>query len=222
MKLKLLAGAAVAGLFAAAGASADPAPSGWYGAIDLGAHGTEPMVTTSQFTELGDSPANLRFRDDLDFAGFARVGYKISPHFRVELEGGYRPDSFNSINERYFAGRPPGSIGRVCNAAKLDICQAPNGAEDAWTFMGNVLYDFMPSGTIHPFLGGGIGAEHIHLITSGRITGEAGNQTFAVNQSDTQFAYQGIGGLSMQLNDNMSVDVTYRFLESARHSWATS
>ena len=36
MKLKLLAGVAVAGLFAAGAASAEP--DGWYGAIDAGYH----------------------------------------------------------------------------------------------------------------------------------------------------------------------------------------
>src|SRR5580700_3483007 len=110
MKLKLLAGAALAGVIAAGSAAADPADSGWYGAIDLGGHIKAPMVTTAEFGELGGSPANLRFNDAANFAGFARVGYKISPHLRVELEAGYRTDELTRLNERYFLGRPAGSI----------------------------------------------------------------------------------------------------------------
>ncbi len=49
MKLKLLAGAALAGVFAGASASAAPADSGWYGAIDLGGHVQPSMVTTAEF-----------------------------------------------------------------------------------------------------------------------------------------------------------------------------
>jgi OOP family OmpA-OmpF porin len=100
MKLKLLAGAALAGALAAGSASATPADSGWYGAIDLGGHFKSPMVSTAQFGELGDSPANLRFNDAANFAGFARVGYKINPHFRVELEAGYRTTELTRLNER--------------------------------------------------------------------------------------------------------------------------
>ena len=107
MKLTLLAGAALAGLFACSGAIADPADSGWYGAIDLGGHVQVPTKTSSEYPELGIAPANLRFRTDPNVIAAARIGYKISPHFRVELEGSYRPGSFGTILEMNHA-RPPG------------------------------------------------------------------------------------------------------------------
>src|SRR5471030_41681 len=116
MKLKLLAGAASAGVFAAGSAAATPADSGWYGAVDLGAHETDTVTTTAEFRELGDGPANLRFKTGTNFAGFARVGYKISPHFRVELEAGYRTSELQNVKERFITGRPPGSITGVCDA----------------------------------------------------------------------------------------------------------
>src|SRR5580698_4251890 len=97
MKLQLLAGAALAGVFAASGALADPAPSGWYGAIDLGGHSQPPIQTTSEFSGPGGPPSKLRFDTGFNFAGFARVGYKISPHFRVELEGGWRTSDLNKV-----------------------------------------------------------------------------------------------------------------------------
>src|ERR1700739_5171877 len=90
MKLELLAGAALVGLLAASGASAAPADYGWYGPIDLGAHGVQPLnVTTSN----GDF---ARVHTNIDWVGFARVGYKVSPHVRIELEGGYRPAKINN------------------------------------------------------------------------------------------------------------------------------
>src|ERR1700729_4298968 len=104
MKVTLLAGAALAGIFAGASASAAPADSGWYGAVDLGGHVQPTMVTTAEFRELTAGPATLQFNNDANFAGFARIGYKISPHFRVELEAGYRTNELNVLNERYFAG----------------------------------------------------------------------------------------------------------------------
>ena len=51
MKLKLLGGVALAGVFAASGAFAAPADTGWYGAVDIGAHIMQPLNTTSSANE---------------------------------------------------------------------------------------------------------------------------------------------------------------------------
>ena len=97
MKLKLLGGVALAGMFAAAAAYAAPADNGWYGAIDLGGHYMNPMGTTSSILEQDGVPYHFQISDDVNFAGFARIGYKLSPHLRIELEGGYRPGEISNI-----------------------------------------------------------------------------------------------------------------------------
>src|SRR5428012_13709 len=109
MKIKLLAGAALAGVLAAGSAAAAPADSGWYGAIDLGGHIQAPAVTTAQFGELGDSPANLRVNDAANFAGFARVGYKISPRFRPSIGPTRCPLSTNGTSPAARSGPSPTS-----------------------------------------------------------------------------------------------------------------
>src|SRR5690606_36804523 len=96
MKIKLLAGVAMAGRFTAGAANADP--NGWYGAIDAGCHTTE--VETNRGID--------EFEVDDDWAGFARLGYRFTENWRVELEGGYRPGELGELT----AGGAPG----VCNA----------------------------------------------------------------------------------------------------------
>ncbi|HYC74389.1 MAG TPA: cell envelope biogenesis protein OmpA, partial [Brevundimonas sp.] len=64
MKVKLLAGVAMAGLFAAGAAAADP--NGWYGAIDVGYHMPE-----------ADTSYGIEMEVDDDWAGFARLGYRF-------------------------------------------------------------------------------------------------------------------------------------------------
>ncbi|MFN3560149.1 MAG: outer membrane beta-barrel protein, partial [Brevundimonas sp.] len=83
MKVKLLAGVAIAGLFAAGAASAEP--NGWYGAIDAGYHTIGDIETVSQTTG-----PQFDFEVDDSWAGFARLGYRFNENWRVELEGGYR------------------------------------------------------------------------------------------------------------------------------------
>ncbi|RYG01393.1 MAG: hypothetical protein EON94_07795, partial [Caulobacteraceae bacterium] len=115
MKLKLMAGAATLAFLAASGAHAQD--TGWYSAVDLGWDNPKPWKATSSFqvtqgastvdtnslagaqntTALGSVtiPAqtkNLRynFTSDEDWLGFARLGYRAAPNWRVELELGAR------------------------------------------------------------------------------------------------------------------------------------
>ncbi|WGM37839.1 OmpA family protein [Caulobacter sp. NIBR1757] len=82
MKLKLLAGAALAATLVASGASAQD--SGWYGAVDLGYHWSDDTNYDSALGSINVDP-------DDSWMGAARLGYRLSPHWRVELEGAYRP-----------------------------------------------------------------------------------------------------------------------------------
>ncbi|MGQ3041263.1 MAG: cell envelope biogenesis protein OmpA, partial [Brevundimonas sp.] len=66
MKVKLLAGVAMAGLFTAGVANAEP--NGWYGAIDAGYHKIGEIETISTTTGPG-----LTTRIEDNWAGFARL-----------------------------------------------------------------------------------------------------------------------------------------------------
>ena len=110
MKVKLLAGVAMAGLFAAGAAAAEP--NGWYGAIDAGWHMPDEVEANGYSFEQEDS-----------WAAFARLGYRFTPNWRVELEGGYRDGGdFEAINIAS-SGAPA-----VCNVTPAaGACNAPDG-----------------------------------------------------------------------------------------------
>jgi opacity protein-like surface antigen len=125
MKFKLLAGVALAvTTLAASGATAQD--SGFYGALDVGYHWSD---NTNFETGLGTASLD----GDDDWIGLARLGYRLSPHWRVELEGGWRPGEL----------QPP----------TVDA----TGDWEVLSLMGNVIVDFMPDGDLHPFLGVGAG-----------------------------------------------------------------
>ncbi|MDZ4061707.1 MAG: cell envelope biogenesis protein OmpA, partial [Brevundimonas sp.] len=69
MKVKLLAGVAMAGLFTAGVANAEP--NGWYGAIDAGYHTIDAIETITQGT--GPQRANFDIEVQDDWAAFARL-----------------------------------------------------------------------------------------------------------------------------------------------------
>ena len=95
MKLNLLAGVALAAMAVATAAAAEQ-PTGWYGAIDAGYNSMDGWKARST----GNMPDGGPFVYDVstkeDWAGFARLGYRYSPNWRVEFEGGYRPGDVDS------------------------------------------------------------------------------------------------------------------------------
>ncbi|MDP3100716.1 MAG: porin family protein, partial [Phenylobacterium sp.] len=227
MKFKLLAGAALAAVFAASGASAQ---EGWYGAIDLGYHWPEGIEATSSNNALNAAPYSWTFNQEEDWAGFARLGYQLNDHWRVELEGGYRPGDIKSIR-----GGAGNSILGLCTpgvlrTAAAPTCGSPTGSIESWTVMGNVLYDFAPGAMINPFVGAGVGINHVKLDTVGQfstVTGAitAANpaiQNLTIDDDDTALAYQLIAGLAWQATDNLDVDLTYRWLGGSDLDFAST
>ena len=197
VKTLILASSAAGALALSAGAaSADP--NGWYGAIDAGYH--MPEVET-----------NRAFVDEIevddDWAGFARLGYRFTENWRVELEGGYRP---GEVGEMTGAGTPG-----ICNAIPaVGPCENPDGDITATTLMMNVIYDFgTADSTMRPFIGLGAGVNRVNTEFLGTL---ASDRTIAVGADDSsaKLAAQVIAGLTWALSDRASLDFTYRYLMS--------
>ncbi len=180
---------------AATGAAAQD--TGWYGALDIGYHRTETQTLHSS-----GMAYNLTIGHSDSWAGFARVGYKLSPNLRLELEGGYRPGDVGSICEPTFG------------------CVGKGGGEHAWTLMSNLLVDLMPNSSFSPFIGGGLGVARTSLSRSVAFPNPYG--TLNVDDADTKFAWQGIAGVSFKASERLNVDVTYRYLGSQRENYTVT
>jgi OOP family OmpA-OmpF porin len=194
MKVKLLAGVAMAGLFTAGAAQADP--NGWYGAVDIGYHMPEVSTNIGVDMEVDD-----------DWAGFARLGYRFTENWRVEVEGGYRP---GEIGELTSGGTPV-----ICNAIPAaGPCEIADGDISATSLMMNVIYDFgSAESTMRPFVGLGAGVNRVNTDFLGTV---AANRTVAIGADDSsaKLAAQAIFGVAWALSDRANLDLTYRYLMS--------
>ena len=144
MKFKLLAGAAMAAVFAATGASAQV---GWYGAVDLGYHWPDGIEThSSEQSPPTASPYTWDFNQEDDWAGFARLGYQLTDHWRVELEVGYRAGDIELGPRRHQPGRSSASAPPAWSArpAGPDLRLAGRRRSSPGPLMGNVIYDILP------------------------------------------------------------------------------
>ena len=205
MKLKLLAGVAMAGLFSAGVANAEP--NGWYGAIDAGYH------TIGTIEADGQRGPQFDIESTDDWAAFARLGYRFDQNWRVELEGGYRSNDIESvINPR--AGTPSG----VCLVGPVaGPCLGPDGKTSSTALMVNLILDMGNEGdALRPFIGLGAGLNRVNTEMLGTLGGNTTLRAigFGADDSSTELAAQAIAGLAFAISDRAHLDLTYRYLMS--------
>ena len=228
MKFKLLAGAALAAVFAASAASAQD--TGWYGALDLGYHWADGINAKSSNPAPDGKDYDWRwsYENSHEWAGFARLGYRFDPHWRVELEGGFRNGSLGEVIQNGSSSRPLEPIGLCSGNTAAPGCGHPYGTINSYTVMANVIYDILPHNKwFDPFIGGGIGTDITYLKGEGRFSNIPDGSTpytqyLSAKGDDAEFAAQGIAGVAVQLTHRLNLDVTYRYLWSNDASWNTA
>lgn len=119
---------------------------------------------------------------DPGFAITAALGHSYGTGLRSEVEFGYRS---NDLDEISVDGLGSASI---------------DGDFTSMSFMLNVFYDFITGSTLTPFIGGGLGYANVE-----------GDIEDLGSEDDNVFAYQVAGGLAYDLNQDMKIDLQYRF-----------
>jgi len=224
---------------ASGGASNEPR---WYGAIDGGYHW--PLTIDSRSVGLAPDglPYDWRWKTNSEWAALGRIGYRLSSHVRIELEGGYRQSSLNSVTAPggvaggLSIARPGEPYGLCSRASIAPACVAPSGADKNWVYtesaMANVMFDILPRKRFDPFVGAGVGIEHIQWNANYAFSNVPGpitptNPAHQIIQLGgsmdrlSQFAFQVLGGVSYRATRRLSVDFTYRFLAAEFLRWNT-
>lgn len=194
---RIVAGAALAAallvLPASANATEDFRSSGWY----LG-FGAMPSFQTDSDADLDASDDTVEYNIGWGITG--SVGYAWRNGFRAEGEMAYRRSSVSNVNDWAPAGYPE------------------DGDLSNFSLMGNVLYD-IDTGTIFtPYVGVGIGASVVNADNIGQFYPSARD----IDDSSTEFAYQGIAGVSAKLNRNWALTADYRYFATTDASLDSS
>jgi opacity protein-like surface antigen len=138
--------------------------------------------------------------DEVDDAIEYKTGYVIngaiglkSGDVRLEAEAGYHHNSVDKyLNENDV----------MVSAEDIDIT--------AWSFMGNVYYDFnMSDSSVTPFIMGGLGMADISVDD---------NES---SESKTEFAWQLGAGIGIKAADNVTVDLSYRYFKTSSPTFDT-
>jgi opacity protein-like surface antigen len=221
-------------------------PGGWahpYVALDLGYHWPFAIDARSESPAPDGKPFEWQFKLNGDWDAFLRVGYRISPHWRAEFDGGLRESNVHSIHSTLPMGPDGLAVGRpgepwgLCDHTNVPPpCAQINRPHVNWSYadngMINLVYDLQPEKRWTPFIGAGIGIYHLQLNAHYYFSGVPGpitSQNPAVQQMQfggsvlrpTQFAFQGIGGVSYRLRRKLNLDVTYRYIGAPWLRWET-
>ena len=121
---------------------------------------------------------------DIGGAGSVSAGYGFGNGFRAEVEGNVRNNGMNGLKSSSFT--------------------SPAGNTRTWGLMVNGLYDIDTGTSWTPYVGAGIGLG----VVDSHLSGSNATQYSGTN---SQFAYQGIAGVSYAVNENLSLTADYRY-----------
>ncbi|MCI0746481.1 MAG: porin family protein [Verrucomicrobia subdivision 3 bacterium] len=168
------------------------AESGPYVKLELGPAITED-VTVKEF--LGIAPGS-----EIEF----------DPGIRFSAGGGY---SFNDI---IALGGEVGFSYNSIDRISGNISEGDSGIGNA-PFLANVVFKLPNRSRIVPYAGAGAGVSWAFLYADNITDGS----TFVLDGDDATavFAWQAFGGVKVQINDQMSLGVTYKYLYADDPEW---
>jgi outer membrane protein OmpA-like peptidoglycan-associated protein len=203
INLKAMALAFAAGVIATTAVAAQDKQMGeryhWYisggGGLNVLQDDDSALLTTS--VPAGTTfPVGFNF--DLGSAAAGAVGAFLPYAFRIEVEGAYRENKFDTTSFTFTP--PPGAF------FIPPITSSASGKVKGWSVMANILKDFPLGSGVTPYIGGGAGMARRHLDMAC-----VAPISCTLSDSDTNFAYQGIAGISFDLTDNLQAFADYRY-----------
>lgn len=152
-----------------------------------------PYLRIAAGTGLVDEDSFGQLDFEPGYVGSAAIGYNwfypdSIADLRVELEGSYRQ---NDVDELFGFNS--------------------DGRTRAFSAMVNGYFDLRTSLPFVPYFGAGIGATHLRHEDDG-----AAGLFTAIDDEDTVFAYQVMGGANVNLASGLAFGVEYRFLETEK------
>ncbi len=200
----------------------------------IGAGAGANFLQNQTITGVGYPQANSRFipnlrgfgnnvtaKTDTGFIGVASVGYGLGNGLRLELEGSYRQNKFNSLT----------NASNTSPAGTFKTRLPGGGDEIKYGGMLNALYDFDPNVLgiggfipfpVTPYVGLGVGYEYAQdqnvrfSGNPGPVVGQPGGYNSLLRSTNGQgsFAYQAILGAAFPIPavPGLAITAEYRFM----------
>jgi opacity protein-like surface antigen len=200
MKHEFLAGVALAAAFAATSGMARAQATGWYAVDKNGVAKGLPGAADDPNAGFSNNPE--------DWAGFAHVGYHLDPHWRVELQGGYKAGAVTPTSG------PGGGVSLCAVPMAGPVCGARDRALGAYSAVANLIFDAMPQNRwVDPFVALGVGASRYDSNNAAAMNPAA--RWLQLNSGGGQLSYQALVGLAFRPHNRLRFDLSYRWMGAA-------
>ncbi|MQT13292.1 porin family protein [Rhizobiales bacterium Sp-1] len=168
-----------------------PDDFGPYARADLGV----AFPDASHMSLGGAAPATVSSPDfDAVATAGLGLGWRFTPWLRSDLTFDYAP--------------------AVQATGGCAACGGPSARADvsSLAILANAYVDFPVLGPVTPYVGAGIGTARLET-SNAAVSGASGAVAAPPGAASWGFAYAFTGGLAVKLNDAVSVDVGYRYLD---------
>ena len=185
----------VAAVSIAAASQSEARHNGWYVGLEAGANwvddndffsGKRELPAFSEVALIAPSFVSDQLSFDTGWAALATAGYAFDNNWRIEGELGYRKNDLEL--DQFFGGKAPSTV-------------RTDGDLTEYTAMVNVIYDVPLTEKLSLNIGVGAGVDYADIDFKG-----------AGSDSDTNFAYQAIAGVTYEINKRLDLTLTYRYL----------
>jgi opacity protein-like surface antigen len=141
---------------------------------------------------------DFRFEMDDGFGAGVALGQFQGRNLRTEIEFSYRENDLASLTS-------PTNVAFIAPALDEALLRS-------YTGMANVMWEFIefPSDVIKPYVGAGFGFVNVQAEAS---LGGA-NALAGIDESDSSFGYQAIGGLNFRASESLDLFAEYRYLKA--------
>ncbi|HEV8615149.1 MAG TPA: outer membrane beta-barrel protein [Methylomirabilota bacterium] len=109
-----------------------------------------------------------------------------------------------------FGLRAEGEFGFIYAPVQRDGATETDGSFRNYLLMANAYYDFKFFGPIKPYVGFGLGAARVH--EDWNAFSERTGRFFDVDETRTEFAYQGRAGIGYEVNKWLDLSLGYRYV----------
>jgi opacity protein-like surface antigen len=129
-------------------------------------------------------------------------GYDTGHYFRFDITGEYRGKGLFIAQDSY-----PGGSGFTggANEWTADI--------ESWVGLFNTYIDIGTWHCVTPYVGGGVGFASISVLGLKDVNVPQNGVAFAKDNTETNFAWAVYGGLSYDVNQSVTIDLSYRYLD---------
>lgn len=134
------------------------------------------------------------------------VGYQWNSWLRFDITGEYRGKSLFIAQDSYAGGLdgdftfPPGT-----NEYTADI--------ESWVGLANAYIDLPTILCITPYVGGGIGLASVSVLGLKDVNVPNSSVFYAADHTETNFAWAVYGGLAYEVNQSVTLDLSYRYTD---------